>query len=61
MRHVEKLELVDVAAAMDISLATAKRHLARASVRVFAMAEREPALVDYLQEMKPRAAKVAVA
>ena len=49
LRHVEKLELVDVAAAMDISLATAKRHLARASMRVFAMAEREPALSDYLK------------
>ncbi|HEY4014378.1 MAG TPA: RNA polymerase sigma factor [Polyangiaceae bacterium] len=49
LRHVEKLELVDVAAAMDISLATAKRHLARASMRVFAMVEREPALSDYLK------------
>jgi RNA polymerase sigma-70 factor (ECF subfamily) len=48
LRYVEKLELVDVAAAMDISLATAKRHLARASMRVFAMAEREPALADYV-------------
>jgi RNA polymerase sigma-70 factor (ECF subfamily) len=49
LRYVEKLELVDVAAAMDISLATAKRHLARASMRVFAMVEREPALSDYLK------------
>jgi RNA polymerase sigma-70 factor (ECF subfamily) len=56
LRYVEKLELVDVAAAMDISLATAKRHLARASLRVFAMAEREPALEDYLRDMKPRVA-----
>jgi RNA polymerase sigma-70 factor (ECF subfamily) len=55
LRYVDKLELVDVAAAMDISLATAKRHLSRASLRVFAMAEREPALVDYLRDMKPRA------
>jgi RNA polymerase sigma-70 factor (ECF subfamily) len=56
LRYVEKLELVDVAAAMHISLATAKRHLTRASMRVFAMAEREPALADYLRDMKPRAA-----
>lgn len=56
LRYVEKLELVDVAAAMEISLATAKRHLARASTRVFAMAEREPALVDYMREIRPRAA-----
>jgi hypothetical protein len=34
---------------MNISLATAKRHLARASARVFAMAEREPALAGFLQ------------
>jgi RNA polymerase sigma-70 factor (ECF subfamily) len=61
LRHVEKLELVDVAAAMDISLATAKRHLARASLRVFAMAEREPALVDYLRDMKLPAVRMASA
>lgn len=54
LRYVEKMELGDVATAMDISLATAKRHLARASMRVFAMAEREPALVDYLPDMRPR-------
>ncbi len=60
LRYVEKLELVDVAAAMDISLATAKRHLARASMRVFAMAEREPALVEYVRDMRPRLPAVAV-
>jgi RNA polymerase sigma-70 factor (ECF subfamily) len=47
LRHVEKLELVDVAAKMKISLATAKRHLARASAQVSAMVAREPALEDY--------------
>jgi RNA polymerase sigma-70 factor, ECF subfamily len=52
LRYVEKLELIDVAAAMDISLATAKRHLSRASMRVFAMAEREPALVDYVRDFR---------
>jgi RNA polymerase sigma-70 factor (ECF subfamily) len=60
LRYVEKLELVDVAAAMDISLATAKRHLSRASMRVFAMAEREPALVDYMRDMKPRGISAAI-
>ena len=48
LRCVEKLEFVDVAAAMDISLATAKRHFARASTRISAMAKREPALADYM-------------
>lgn len=44
-----------MAAAMDISLATAKRHLARASVRVFAMAEREPTLAEYVRDLRLRA------
>jgi RNA polymerase sigma-70 factor (ECF subfamily) len=48
LRYVQKLELADVATAMDISLATAKRHLARASAQVSAMVVREPALEDYL-------------
>jgi RNA polymerase sigma-70 factor (ECF subfamily) len=48
LRFVEQKELVDVAAAMGISLATAKRHLARASARVFAMAERDAALSGFV-------------
>jgi RNA polymerase sigma-70 factor (ECF subfamily) len=47
LRYIDKLELIDVATEMGISLATAKRHLARASSRVFAMATRDPALVEY--------------
>ena len=47
LRYVDKLELIDVADKMGISLATAKRHLARASSRVFAMASRDAALVEY--------------
>lgn len=47
LRYIEGLELVDVAGEMDISLATAKRHLSRASSRVFAMAFRDPALIEY--------------
>jgi hypothetical protein len=34
---------------MNISLATAKRHLARASSCFFAMAEREPALAAFVR------------
>jgi RNA polymerase sigma-70 factor (ECF subfamily) len=49
LRYIEEKELADVAKTMNISLATAKRHLARASARVFAMAEREPALAGFLQ------------
>jgi RNA polymerase sigma-70 factor (ECF subfamily) len=48
LRFIEDKELVEVAAAMNISLATAKRHLSRASARVCAMAEREPVLAGFV-------------
>jgi RNA polymerase sigma-70 factor, ECF subfamily len=48
LRYVEKLELTDVAAHMEISVATAKRHLARAAATVSAMVKREPALAQYV-------------
>jgi RNA polymerase sigma-70 factor (ECF subfamily) len=48
LRYVEKLELTDVAEEMRISVATAKRHFARASAAVSAMVKREPALAEYL-------------
>jgi|HubBroStandDraft_1064217.scaffolds.fasta_scaffold184098_1 RNA polymerase sigma-70 factor (ECF subfamily) len=50
LRYVDKLELVDVAAEMGISLATVKRHLARAAGHVAAMVDREPALADYVRD-----------
>jgi RNA polymerase sigma-70 factor (ECF subfamily) len=50
LRYVEMLELVDVAAAMDTSLATVKRHLARAAGHVAAIVEREPALADFVRD-----------
>lgn len=48
LRYVEGMELTEVAAALEISLATTKRQLARAASRVFAMVERDPALAHYL-------------
>jgi len=48
LRYVEGMELTEVAAALEISLATAKRQIARAASRVFAMVERDPALAQYL-------------
>jgi RNA polymerase sigma-70 factor (ECF subfamily) len=54
LRYIEEKELADVAKTMNISLATAKRHLARASARVFAMAEREPALAGFVHGSPPR-------
>jgi RNA polymerase sigma-70 factor (ECF subfamily) len=41
LRFIEDRELADVASAMNVSLATAKRHLARVAARVHAMADRE--------------------
>jgi RNA polymerase sigma-70 factor, ECF subfamily len=49
LRFIEDRELADVATAMNISLATAKRHLSRASARVHAMAEREPVLAGFVK------------
>lgn len=49
LRYIEERELTEVAEAMSISLATAKRYLARASARVFAISEREPELVPYVR------------
>jgi RNA polymerase sigma-70 factor (ECF subfamily) len=48
LRYIEGLELTETAAAMDVSLATAKRHLARVTARVHAMAARDPILAGYL-------------
>lgn len=48
LRHIEGLELTEVAAALGISLATTKRRLARVTARVFAVVERDPILADYV-------------
>ncbi len=53
LRHIEGLELTEVAAALGTSLATTKRRLAKVMDRLLAMAERDPVLSDYLS---PRAA-----
>ncbi|WP_437970627.1 sigma-70 family RNA polymerase sigma factor [Sorangium sp. So ce260] len=48
LRFIEGLELTEIAAALGCSLATTKRHLARASHRILTAAQRDPALSDYL-------------
>ena len=48
LRFIEHKELVDVARAMNVSLATAKRHLARVTSCVHVMAQNDPLLVDYM-------------
>jgi RNA polymerase sigma-70 factor (ECF subfamily) len=61
LRYIEKLELTQVAEEMHISVATAKRHLARAAATVSAMAKREPALAEYLQAESTEATVFSVA
>ena len=48
LRHVEGLELTDVAAVLGVSLATIKRWLPRIARRVLAQVERDPLLGPYL-------------
>jgi len=50
LRHVEGLELTEVAARLDMSLATVKRRLARITPRVNAMIKNDQRLVEYLGE-----------
>lgn len=49
LRYIEELELVEVAEAIDVSLATAKRRLLRAKERFMRLAEHEPALRPWLR------------
>lgn len=49
LRHVEQLELSELAQALDISLATVKRKLARAEQRFEAIAAADPVLCAYLR------------
>jgi len=48
LRHVEQLELSEVAELTQASLATVKRRLARAEKRFEAIAARDPVLCEYL-------------
>ena len=48
LRHVQGLELLEVAAALEISESTARRELAKAQQQLAALARREPTLARYL-------------
>jgi len=48
LRHVEALELTELAEVFGVSLATLKRRLSRVSDRVLLAARRDAALVEYL-------------
>ncbi len=49
LRYLEQLELTEVAAACDVSLATAKRRLSRAEARFVAISKRDPFLASWLE------------
>jgi RNA polymerase sigma-70 factor (ECF subfamily) len=51
LRFVEEMELREVAAAIDLSLATTKRRLTRAWKRVALLVSRDPALEQFLRGM----------
>jgi RNA polymerase sigma-70 factor (ECF subfamily) len=53
LRFVEHCELTEVADALDVSLATVKRHLDRAWERVTLLASRDPLLQKYLSPRQP--------
>jgi RNA polymerase sigma-70 factor (ECF subfamily) len=48
LRYIQGMELTEVAEALRISLATAKRQLARASTRVFTLVKSDAGLSEYL-------------
>jgi RNA polymerase sigma-70 factor (ECF subfamily) len=51
LRFVHEQELSEVARNLGVSLATAKRHLSRASARVRALVRSEPAVAEYVRDM----------
>jgi len=52
-RFLEKMEVEDVATAHGLSFGTAKRHLARAAVRINRLIERDGVLSPYLDRSSP--------
>jgi RNA polymerase sigma-70 factor (ECF subfamily) len=55
LRHIEGLQLDEVARALDVSSATVKRQLARVQVRLVTLARRDPVLARYVikEELAP--------
>ena len=49
LRHVEELELTELAQALNLSVSTVKRRLAQAERRFEAIARRDPTLRVYLE------------
>ena len=57
LRHVEGMELTEVAQALGVSLATVKRKLARVKPRIFSAVAKDPVLsiyADIVSQRRPR-------
>jgi RNA polymerase sigma-70 factor (ECF subfamily) len=52
LRYIEGMEAAEVAAALDVSVPTARRCFTRAWQRVTLWASRDPFLVDYLRQLE---------
>jgi len=52
LRFMEDMELTEVASALDVSLSTTKRRLARVWKRISILVQRDPALAHYLSSIK---------
>ena len=48
LRHIDEMELAEIADACSVSLATIKRRLSRAELRFRTLARRQPGLVDWV-------------
>jgi RNA polymerase sigma-70 factor (ECF subfamily) len=61
LRYLELRRLTDIASALDVSLATVKRRIARGSAKVALLAERDPFLAPYSVIGQRRSAAVRAA
>jgi RNA polymerase sigma-70 factor (ECF subfamily) len=52
LRFMEDMELTEVASALDVSLSTTKRRLARVWKRISLLVQRDPALAHYLSSLE---------
>ncbi len=50
LRHIQEMELEEIADACSVSLSTIKRRLAKAELRFKTIAKRQPGLVDWVDE-----------
>jgi RNA polymerase sigma-70 factor (ECF subfamily) len=57
LRFVQAMDLADVASGLQVSLATAKRSIARGWARIALLAQRDPVLAEYVGPTRPSTAR----